>query len=158
MKYSLRQTSSHLHLAYRSQEGSEGLLGRHFWLEVQDRQLLLDIDLSANFHTRGSRAAHCHVAMNLERNHRQLRYVQCNDNLVRSRLIKAWERVERPQLQMTLDLGEHGRFAYAVQPHSLFMGGIQFDVQEVLDARGSATLAEPAVAGAADAEPARSLA
>ncbi len=34
---------------------------------------------------------------------------------------------------MCLDLGERGRFLYLVLPHSLFMGGVQLDVQQVLD-------------------------
>jgi hypothetical protein len=54
---------------------------------------------------------------------------------VRARLIKAWEQVQHPQLRMCLELGPRGRYLYAVQPHSLFMGGIQFDVEEVLEMR-----------------------
>jgi hypothetical protein len=48
-------------------------------------------------------------------------------------LLRAWEQVQQPLLRMSLDLGPRGRYLYAVQPHSLFMGGIQFDVEEVLE-------------------------
>ena len=41
--------------------------------------------------------------------------------------------MDQPELRMCLDLGQHGRYVYAVQPHSLFMGGIQFDVEQVIE-------------------------
>jgi hypothetical protein len=107
-------------------------MGRHFTLEVDDRVLTLTIDLTPNFHTRNKSASAYLDAVNLAHNHHKLRYLQCADNLVRSRLIKAWEQVEQPELRLRLELGQRGRYLYAVQPHSLFMGGIQFDVQEVL--------------------------
>ena len=133
MKHSLRQTPSHLHLAYKYGEAADSLLGRHFTLEVQGRDMTLSIDLTPNFHTRKKSSAPYVDAMNLAHNHHKLRFLQCSDNLVRSRLIKAWERVEQPRLRMCLDLGERGHYLYRVQPHSLFMGGIQLDVLEVLD-------------------------
>lgn len=129
MKYSLRKTPSHLHLAYKYGEASDGLLGRHFTLEIDGRVLTLAIDLTPNFHTRNKSAAAYLDAVNFVRNHHKLRYVQCGDNLLRTRLIRAWEQVEAPELRMCLELGQRGRYLYAVQPHSLFMGGIQFDVE-----------------------------
>jgi hypothetical protein len=133
MKYSLRKTPSHLHLAYKYGEASDGLLGRSFLLEVDDRTLTLTIDLTPNFHTRNKAASTYLDAVNLAHNHHKLRYLQCADNLVRTRLIRAWEQVPNPRMRMALDLGQRGRFLYLVVPHSLFMGGIQLDVQEVLD-------------------------
>ena len=133
MKYSLRKTPSHLHLAYKYGEASDGLMGRHFVLETQERVLTLSIDLTPNFHTRNKAGSIYLDAVNLAHNHHKLRYLQCSDNLVRARLIKAWEQVTHPQLRMCLELGPRGQYLYAVQPHSLFMGGIQFDVEEVLE-------------------------
>jgi hypothetical protein len=133
MKYSLRKTPSHLHLAYKYGEASDGLLGRHFTLEVEGRVLTLGIDLTPNFHTRNKSAAAYLDAVNLVHSHHKLRYLQCSDNLLRARLIKAWEQIEDPELRMCLELGQRGRFLYAVQPHSLFMGGIQFDVERELE-------------------------
>jgi hypothetical protein len=132
MKYSLRKTPSHLHLTYKYGEGSDGLIGRDFVLDVEERVLTLEIDLAPNFHTRNKGAPAYLEAVSLARNHHNLRYLQCADNLVRTRLIRAWEQVEQPQLRMCLELGPRGHYLYAVQPHSLFMGGIQFDVQDVL--------------------------
>lgn len=133
MKYSLRKTASHLHVAYKYGEGTDGLTGRNFVLEVEGSDLTLSIDLTPNFHTRSKSAATYLDAVNFAHNHHKLRYLQCADNLVRARLIKAWETVPDPRLIMCLEMGPRGRFRFAVQPHSLFMGGIQFDVQEVLD-------------------------
>lgn len=133
MKYSLRKTPSHLHLAYKYGEASDGLLGRNFILEIEDRVLTLTIDLTPNFHTRNKSASAYLDAVNFAHNHHKLRYLQCSDNLVRARLIRAWEQVQHPELRMCLDMGQRGRYLYAVEPHSLFMGGIQFDVQRVLD-------------------------
>jgi hypothetical protein len=133
MKYSLRKTPSHLHLAYKYGEASDGLLGRHFTLTVEGRVLTLVIDLTSNFHTRNKSAAAYLDAVSLERNHHKLRYLQCSDNLLRTRLIRTWEQVENPVLRLCLDLGQRGRYLYEVQPHSLFMGGIQFDVQRELE-------------------------
>jgi len=41
--------------------------------------------------------------------------------------------VEDPELRIRLELGQRGRYVYAVQPHSLFMGGIQLDVERELE-------------------------
>jgi hypothetical protein len=133
MKYSLRKTPSHLHLAYKYGESSDGLLGRNFVLEADGSVLTLVVDLTPNFHTRSKSAAAYMDAINLVNNHHKLRYLQCSDNLLRTRLIRAWEQVEQPQLRLRLELGQRGRYLYSVQPHSLFMGGIQFDVERVLD-------------------------
>jgi hypothetical protein len=137
MKYSLRQTPSHLHLAYKYGDASDGLLGRHFTLETDGRLLTLGIDLTPNFHTRNKSAAAYLDAVNLVHNHHKLRYLQCSDNLLRTRLIRAWEQVDDPELRMCLELGPRGRYLYAVQPHSLFMGGIQFDVERELEEEGA---------------------
>jgi hypothetical protein len=137
MKYSLRQTPSHLHLAYKYGDASDGLLGRHFTLETEGRLLTLGIDLTPNFHTRNKSAAAYLDAVNLVHNHHKLRYLQCSDNLLRTRLIRAWEQVDDPELRMCLELGPRGRYLYAVQPHSLFMGGIQFDVERELEEEGA---------------------
>jgi hypothetical protein len=133
MKYSLRKTPSHLHLAYKYGEASDGLLGRNFTLVIEDRVLTLHIDLTPNFHTRNKSASAYLDAVNFAQNHHKLRFLQCSDNLVRARLIRAWEQVQHPELRMCLDMGPRGRYVYAVQPHSLFMGGIQFDVERVLE-------------------------
>ncbi len=133
MKYSLRKTPSHLHLSYKYGEASDGLMGRDFTLEVDDGLLTLGIDLTPNFHTRNKAASAYLDAISLAHNHHKLRYLQCSDNLVRARLIKAWEQVHQPRLLMCLELGSRGHYVYAVQPHSLFMGGIQFDVEEVIE-------------------------
>jgi hypothetical protein len=133
MKYSLRKTPSHLHLAYKYGEASDGLLGRNFMLEVEGRVLTLVIDLTPNFHTRNKSAAAYLDAVNLVQNHHKLRYLQCSDNLLRTRLVRAWEQVQDPELRMRLELGQRGRYLYAVRPHSLFMGGIQFDVEQELE-------------------------
>ena len=110
--------------------------------------MLLTVDLGANFHSRNKAAATYLDAITLARDHHKLRYLQCSDNLVRSRLIKAWEHVVEPRLRLCLDLGPRGRYLYLVQPHSLFMGGIQFDIQQVLDDElSSLELPEPELHG-----------
>lgn len=132
MKQSLRKTPSHLHLAYRYGKGGDGLVGRHFSLAHAGTVLTLSIDLTPNLLTRKKTAGAYLDAVNFVHNHHKLASLQCGDNLLRSRLIKAWEQVDQPQLRMCLDFGARGRFLYAVKPHSLFTGGIQFDVEEVL--------------------------
>lgn len=133
MKYSLRKTPSHLHLAYKYGEGTDGVTGRNFTLEVEAQVLTVAIDVTPNFHIRNKNAPAYLDAVNLAHNHHKLRSVQCTDNLVRARLIRAWDQVQQPQMRLSLDLGERGRYVYAVQPHSLFTGGIQFEVQELLE-------------------------
>jgi hypothetical protein len=133
MKQSLRKTPTQLHLAYKYGEGSDRLTGRNFWLLHDGAVLTFTIDLSVNFQLRNKTSAAFLDAVNLTHNHHKLQSLQCSDNLVRTRLIRAWEQVAEPQLRMCLDMGQRGRFLYAVQPHSLFMGGIQFDVVDVLD-------------------------
>lgn len=133
MKQSLRRTPTQLHLAYKSGESSERVIGRNLSLLRDGAMLTLAIDLASNFQLRNKNSAFYLDAVNLVHNHHRLRWLQCGDNLVRSRLIRAWELVEQPQLRMCLELGRHGRYVYAVQPHSLFTGGIQFDVAQVLE-------------------------
>jgi len=133
MKQSLRKTPSHLHLAYKYGEAADSLIGRNFMLGIDGRVLTLAIDLTPNFHTRRKTASSYIDADHLAHHHHKLRFLQCSDNLVRARLIKAWEQIQQPQLRMCLDLGQRGHFLYQVVPHSLFMGGIQLDVQQVID-------------------------
>lgn len=133
MKYSLRKTPSHLHLAYKYGEGTDGVTGRNFTLDVEEQVLTVGIDVTPNFHIRNKNAPAYLDAVNLAHNYHKLRSVQCTDNLVRARLIRAWDQVEQPHMRLSLDLGERGRVIYAVQPHSLFTGGIQFEVQELLE-------------------------
>ncbi|MCY7318697.1 MAG: hypothetical protein LH617_08200 [Ramlibacter sp.] len=142
MKHSLRKTPSQLHLTYKYGERSDSLLGRHFSLIDEAAVLTLSIDLTANFQTRNKTSPSYLDAVNLAHSHHKLESLLCGDNLLRARLIRAWEQVDQPQLRICLDLGQRGRFLYAVEPHSLLTGGIQFVVKDVLeeDNRVSRTL------------------
>ena len=134
MKYSLRKTPSHLHLTYKYGEASGGLLGRNLVLEVVDGNLLtLEIDLSANLLARNKQSPWYLDAVDLSSNYHKLKSLQCPDNLVRTRLIRAWDDIENPRLRLRLVLNPRGRYLYEVAPHSLFMGGIQLDVQAFLE-------------------------
>ena len=129
MKYSLRKTPSHLHLVYKYGEPGGGVLGRNLALTIEGHELMLDIDLEANLRARNKSSTWYVSAMYLARNPHKLKSVLCPDNLVRARLIRAWEQVANPVLRLRLDLGGHGNFVYEVSPHSLFMGGVQLDVR-----------------------------
>jgi hypothetical protein len=133
MKYSLRKTPSHLHLTYKYGEANGGLLGRSLVLEAEGNVLTLEVDLSANLLARNKSSPWYLDAIDLSSNYHKLKSLQCPDNLVRTRLIRAWESVEEPRLRMRLLLNPRGRYLYEVAPHSLFMGGIQLDVQAFLD-------------------------
>lgn len=140
MKYSLRKTPSHLHLTYKYGEANGGLLGRNLVLEVVDDNLLtLEIDLSANLLARNKQSPWYLDAVDLSSNYHKLKSLQCPDNLVRTRLIRAWEGVENPKLRLRLVLNPRGRYLYEVAPHSLFMGGIQLDVQAFLEEESETT-------------------
>ena len=133
VKQSLRKTPTQLHLAYKYGEDSDRLVGRHLALLHDGPVLTISIDLASNFQGRNKTAAAYLDAVHLLHNHHRLRSLQCGDNLVRSRLIRAWDQVAQPQLRMCLELGSRGRFLYSVKPHSLFAGGIQLDVADLLE-------------------------
>lgn len=133
MKQSLRKTPTQLHLAYKYGDDSARLVGRNLALLHDGPVLTISIDLASNFQARNKTAAAYLDAVNLLHNHHRLRSLQCGDNLVCRRLIRAWEQVAEPRLRMCLELGSRGRFLYSVQPHSLFTGGIQLDVTEALE-------------------------
>lgn len=133
MKHSLRKTPAPIHLAYRYRAGSGRLVGRNFTLIEAGRELTLAIDLGAAFQTRDKTAQIHQDALHLAVNHRRLATLQCPDNLLRSRLIRAWERVAQPELRLCLDLGPRGRCLYSVLPRSLLVGGVELDVQAVLE-------------------------
>ena len=145
MKYSLRKTPSHLHLAYKYGEASDGLMGRHFVLETQERVLTLSIDLTPNFHTRNKAATAYLNAVNFPHNHHKLRYLQCSDNLVRARLIKAWEQVQHPQLRMCLELG--AARALSVRRAAAFAFHGRHTVRRGGGARGTAGAHASSIAG-----------
>ena len=134
MWQTLRRTTAHLQLSYGDGAASDGLIGRRFMLEVEGSALTLHIDLGLNFQSRNRMSAGYLDAGALLRNHDRLRSVQCEDNLVRARLVRTWKEMHEPRLTMLLDLGPHGRFAYSVRPHLLFTGGVQLEVLRVLDA------------------------
>ena len=102
MKYSLRKTPSHLHLTYKYGENNGGLLGRNLVLEVDGSVLTLEIDLSANLLARNKQSPWYLDAVDLSSNYHKLKSLQCPDNLVRTRLIRAWEGIEQPRLRMRL--------------------------------------------------------
>lgn len=133
MKQSLRKTPTQLHLAYKYGEASDRLIGRNLMLLHDGPVLTIAIDLSSNFQLRNKTSAAYLDALNFVHNHHKLRSLQCGDNLVRARLIRSWDMVAEPQLRMCLELGQPGRFLYSVQPHSLFAGGVQLDVVDVLE-------------------------
>lgn len=133
MKHSLRKTPSHLHLTYKYGEANGGLLGRNLLLEADGNVLTLEIDLSANLLARNKQSPWYLDAVDLASNYHKLKSLQCPDNLVRARLIRAWEGIDQPRLRMRLVLAPRGRYLYEVAPHSLFMGGIQLDVQAFLE-------------------------
>lgn len=133
MKYTLRKTPSHLSLAYKYGEAGGGLLGRNLILEVDGNRLTLEIDLSANLLARNKQSSWYLDAVSLASNYHKLKSLQCPDNLVRTRLIRTWEGIAQPKLRMRLVLSPRGRYVYDVAPHSLFMGGIQLDVQAFLE-------------------------
>jgi hypothetical protein len=157
MKYSLRKTPSHLHLTYKYGEASGGLLGRNLVLEVDGSLLTLEIDLSANLLARNKQSPWYLDAIDLASNYHKLKSLQCPDNLVRTRLIRAWEGVEGPRLRMRLVLNPRGRYLSEVAPHSLFMGGIQLDVQAFLEdeSEAAATQTEASRLEEAQADPHR---
>ena len=133
MKYSLRKTPSHLQLAYKYGESNGGLLGRNLVLEAEGSVLTLEVDLSANLLARNKSSPWYLDAVSLSTNYHKLKSLQCPDNLVRTRLIRAWEGVDDPKMRMWLILAPRGRYLFEVSPHSLFMGGIQLDVQAFLE-------------------------
>jgi hypothetical protein len=150
MKHSLRKTPSHMHLAYKYGEASGGLLGRNLVLEAEGNVLTLEVDLSSNLLARNKSSGWYLDAVGLATNHHKLKFLQCPDNLVRTRLIRAWEGVAHPRLRMRLLLNPRGRYLYEVSPHSLFMGGIQLDVQAFLEEEsetGTITDDTPALEG-----------
>lgn len=133
MKHSLRKTPSHLHLSYKYGESGGGLLGRNLVLETDGSLVTLEVDLSANLLARNKSSSWYLDAVDLSSNYHKLKSLVCPDNLVRTRLIRAWEGVESPRMRMRLLLNPRGRYLYEVAPHSLFMGGIQLDVQAFLE-------------------------
>ena len=140
MKYSLRKTPSHLHLTYKYGEASGGLLGRTLMLEIVEGNVLtLEIDLSANLLARNKQSAWYLDAVDLASSYHKLKSLQIPDNLVRTRLLRAWEGIADPRLRMRLVLAPRGRYLYEVAPHSLFMGGIQLDVQAFLEEESETT-------------------
>lgn len=148
MKYTLRKTPSHLSLAYKYGEANGGLLGRNLVLHVDGSRLVLEVDLSANLLARNKQSPWYLDALGLAANHHRLKSLQCPDNLVRTRLIRAWEGIAQPKLRMRLVLSPRGRYVYDVAPHSLLMGGIQLDVRAFLEdesetSPGASTEASP---------------
>jgi len=155
MKYSLRKTPSHLHLTYKYGENNGGLLGRNLSLEVEGNVLTLEVDVSANLLARNKQSPWYLDAVDLSSNYHKLKSLQCPDNLVRARLIRAWEGVESPRLRMRLVLNPRGRYLYEVSPHSLFMGGIQLDVQAFLEEESDTGSLQPEASPLGEADPHR---
>jgi hypothetical protein len=155
MKHSLRKTPSHLHLTYKYGEANGGLLGRNMLLEAEGNVLTLEIDLSANLLARNKQSPWYLDAVGLASNYHKLKSLQCPDNLVRARLIRAWEGVSEPKLRMRLVLSPRGRYLYEVAPHSLFMGGIQLDVQAFLEEESETSTQPEASAVSEEADPDR---
>jgi hypothetical protein len=133
MKQSLRKTPSLLHLAYKYDGAGGNVTGCHLTLNCEGSVLTLAVDLTGNFRNRDHSGRTYQDAVTLARDHHKLKFVQCHDNLVRTRLIRTWEQVAHPQLRLALLMGSRGGSLYEVKPRSLLMGGVQLDVLSVLD-------------------------
>ncbi len=149
MQHPLRKTPCHLHLAYKYGEPGGGVLGRNMMLAAEGAVLTFTVDLEANLRSRNKNSAWYVAASQLLRSRHRLKSLQCPDNLVRTRLIRAWEQVAHPQMRLLLDLGPAGRFLYDVSPHSLFTGGVQLDIRAFLEELET----EPALHGEGGDEP-----
>ena len=134
MRQSLRRTLAPLYLTYGDDEASEALLGRRFGLDVDEGDMLLSIDLTPNFQTRKKSAPGYVEAQAFTRSHARLRALECDDNLVRTRLVRAWEAQRAPRLRLLLDLGPRGRFVYAARPRLRFTGGVRLEVLRAIEA------------------------
>lgn len=131
MLQALRRTLAPVQLGYGDGAPSQGLLGRRFMLEVEVGTLTLSLDLTPNFHTRDKTAPGYVDAAALPRNHLRLQEVQIEDNLLRTRLLRAWEAVPNqppPRLLLVLDLGPRGSFRYQVRLQLRFAGGVSLQV------------------------------
>lgn len=133
MKYSLRKTSAPLHLAYKYDAPAGNLAGSHLTLTCEGTLLTFTMDLAGNFRTRDRAGGAYADAVALVRDHHKLKFVQCHDNLVRTRLVRAWEQIAQPRMRLALLMGSRGGCLYEVTPRSLLMGGVQLDVLSVLD-------------------------
>jgi hypothetical protein len=60
--------------------------------------------------------------------------------------------VADPRLRMRLVLNPRGRYLYEVAPHSLFMGGIQLDVQAFLEEESETTTPSNEASAMAEAD------
>ena len=129
MRQSLRRTLAPVQLGYGHGSLSASLLGRHFMLEVDGSTLILSMDLTPNFQTRDRTSARYLDTAAIARNHAQLRQVLCDDSLLRTRLLRAWEAAPSPRLQVVLDLGPRGQFRYSAIPKLRFAGGVALEVQ-----------------------------
>ena len=133
MMHSLRKTPSLLHLVYKYDGAGGNVTGCHLTLSCEGSLMTLAVDLSGNFRAR-DRATRTYLdAVTLARDHHKLKFVQCHDTLVRTRLVRAWEQVAHPRMRLALLMGSRGASLYEVTPRSLFMGGVQLDVLSVLD-------------------------
>jgi hypothetical protein len=135
MQQALRRTLAPVQLGFGDGAPSQGLLGRRFMLEVEGGTLTLSLDLTPNFHTRDKTATGYVDAAALPRNHLRLQEVQIEDNLLRTRLLRAWEAVPTqppPRLLLVLDLGPRGSFRYQVRLQLRFAGGVSLQVVQAL--------------------------
>ena len=97
MKHSLRKTPSLLHLVYKYDGAGGNVTGCHLTLSCEGSLMTLAVDLSGNFRAR-DRAIRTYLdAVTLARDHHKLKFVQCHDTLVRTRLVRAWEQVAHPR-------------------------------------------------------------
>ncbi len=135
MRMALRRTLAPVQLGFGDGAPSQGLLGRRFMLEGEGDTLTLTLDLTPNFHTRDKSAAGYVDAAALPRNHLRLQEVQIEDNLLRTRLLRAWEALPTqppPRLLLVLDLGPRGSFRYQVLLQLRFAGGVSLQVLRAL--------------------------
>lgn len=136
MKFSLRKTPSALQFVYKYDGAAGQLTGSQMTLSREGSLLTLTVDLSANLRTRDHRVGGAwQDAMILARDRHKLKFVQCHDRLMRTRLVKAWEQVDSPRMRLALLMGPALTCLYEVKPRALLLGGVQLDVVDNLDPR-----------------------
>ena len=125
MKHLLRKTTTSVSVTYSNGNYSNNLTGTDFELERSEFQICLSINLVGNLTVR-NKAANCYYdACELAADSALLKAVQIDEDQVIDGLSAANRNTPNANWQLSLGLGEKGKFDYAVKPEmvngSLFL-------------------------------------
>lgn len=119
MKPSLRKGKCHIHVTYKNGGFTNNLWASNLTLEVHDDMVVLEMDLSSNFHVRNKSSNSYLDAVELSEQRSQIAMIQLDGAVLLEPLSNSWKQLRTPKLVVVLFFADKSSIQYEAKPKAL---------------------------------------